>query len=255
MGAAHKVLDKAKKLTGNKQSFGKPESGSATGKANPGERGNDKNDTGNGQGRKNFLFVYAMTLMSIAFILVLLSYFSTIRANRSQIESLRQANEEYTISAMKNIQSLQDENKDLKAISEDLTQQIKLQAEKIDELEKAYARTIQENETLKEQNRLAADELNKLKSIVEVSAAANHINELYTNREYSEAAYEIYRLEGSNENLVREVLSQEENHGMFDSLIERYYKTRAQLEKKGYMDPEKIKNWYDENLASESDNH
>lgn len=211
---------------------------------------------GRNQGKnRNFLFVYAMTLMSIAFILVLLSYFSTMRANKSQIESLKQAKEEYTVSAMKSIQSLEDENMELKEIKENLMQQLKEQIVSVEVIEQSLDKVVRENKLLKEQNEVAAEKIADLESMIKVNAAVNHINELYSKREYSRAAYEISQLEGSDKDYVRDVLSREDNNGMFDSLIDSYYNIREQLERKGYMDPEKIERWKSENIEVNTDNN
>lgn len=256
-------MDRAKDIEENGKEYNRPDflvaDGSVinTGPRDAGTEGPEKmpSDKGSKQGRnKNFLVVYAMTLLSIAFVLVLLSYLSTMRANNSQIESLRQANEEYTVSAMKNIQSLQDENEELKDTAAKLEQQVKLQAQKLDEIEKAYDIVIQDNEKLKEENRIAAERSDDLRSVIEVSAAASRINELYSRKDYARAAYEISQIEGTDSDYVRKVLGGEDKNEMFSLLIERYYKNREQLEKKGYMDPEKIEEWYSENAASEAGN-
>ena len=91
-------MDRAKDIEENGKEYNRPDflvaDGSVinTGPRDAGTEGPEKmpSDKGSKQGRnKNFLVVYAMTLLSIAFVLVLLSYLSTMRANNSQIESLR----------------------------------------------------------------------------------------------------------------------------------------------------------------------
>jgi len=78
---------------------------------------------GNGKKkRKNFLVTYAVSMLAIALGLLFLSYLSQNRAQRDQISDLEADYSNYSVSAMQSIEGLKQENQDLKAEIEGLTE-------------------------------------------------------------------------------------------------------------------------------------
>jgi len=59
--------------------------------------------------KRSFLFTYIFALFTIALVLVLLSYFSQIRAAREEIEDLTEEHSLFTVSALSSIEKLTDQ--------------------------------------------------------------------------------------------------------------------------------------------------
>lgn len=197
--------------------------------------------------KKNFLINYALTLLVVAFGLVLLSYFNEIRMNKEEIVRLKEEKEQYSISAMKDIQNLQDENTQLNLQVEELVAKITEQSKINEEL-------VQENTELKKKYAIIADvsekatqEMTKQASQLAAVEAMMYIDQQYRSGNYSRSAYEISKLENGNDMYIVELFANQENGAMITKLIDRYTSIREWLDKYEYMDPTRISNWVAKN--------
>jgi len=206
------------------------------------------------KGKKSFLIIYALTLLAVAFVLVLFSYFNEIRANQTEIADLKKEKETFSISAMQNIQNLQDENVSLSEQVENLTNEnIGLQERiadlerKVTELEALYIETKDNLKLTESEKKVLEDRQSAIEKMMWIS-------ELYSGKKYSYSAYEISELEAGNGNYIDELFSGADTGEMISKLISRYFEIREWLDKKGYMDSEKIEQWKAKNILNETGN-
>lgn len=206
------------------------------------------------KGKKNFLVTYAMTLLAVAFVLVLLSYFNEIRANQAEIADLKEEKEQFSLSAMQDIQSLEDENKGLSELTETLRSENDELKKRIATLEEQVKKLDALYTEAKESLRLSASEQELLEARQIAIEKLLRISDLYADRKFSYSAYEISELEAGNSNYINE-LFQDANVGeMTSELIFRYADIREWLNERGYLDPEKIDKWKTENKISDTGN-
>jgi len=206
------------------------------------------------KGKKNFLVTYALTLLAVAFVLVLFSYFNEIRANQAEIADLKEEKEQFSISAMQDIQSLQNENKVLSELTEtlkgennELKNRIAALEKQVKELDALYAEA-------KESQRLTESEQERIEARQNAIEKLMRISDLYASKKYSYSAYEISELEAGNSNYINELFRDADTGEMISKLISRYADIREWLSKRGYMDPEKIEKWKAKNITSDNGN-
>jgi septal ring factor EnvC (AmiA/AmiB activator) len=208
----------------------------------------DAAETNKPKVKRNLLIIYGFTLLAVAFALVLLSYLNEIRANRAEIANLKQEKEQYSISAMQDIQNLKDDNKALQDQVNSLSAETDSQKGRILELEQTNSDQSAQIETMTKNSEQTAGELDRMKSQQAAVEAMMRISELFAGGKYSYSAYEISVLEAGNSQYVSDLFAGTENGPMIAKLIDRYGDIRVFLDKRGYMDPERIAKWKAKNI-------
>lgn len=130
-------------------------------------------NTGNNKKKPSFLVIYAAGLLTIALVLVILSYFQQKRANE-QLGNLQAQHDIFSTSALQSIDEMRDALIELEARNHDLESQIA-------DLQNQNSKLNSENEELKsslnisdslisdleQQNKALEDEISALKALIE----------------------------------------------------------------------------------------
>ena len=130
-------------------------------------------NTGNNKKKPSFLVIYAAGLLTIALVLVILSYFQQKRANE-QLGNLQAQHDIFSTSALQSIDEMRDALIELDARNHDLESQIA-------DLQNQNSALNSENEELKnslnisdslvadleQQNKALEDEISALKALIE----------------------------------------------------------------------------------------
>ena len=126
-------------------------------------------NTGNNRRKPSFLIIYAAGLLTIALVLVILSYFQQKRANE-QLGNLQEQHDNFSVSALQSIDEMRSTLADLESRNTELEQQLNaaksesasLTAEK-EKLESEISSLKTEISELENRNKSLEDEINELK--------------------------------------------------------------------------------------------
>lgn len=127
-------------------------------------------NTGNNRRKPSFLIIYAAGLLTIALVLVILSYFQQKRANE-QLGNLQEQHDSFSVSALQSIDEMRETLVELEArnkaleteLSDAKNENIALNSEK-QKLETEINSLKTEISDLEKKNKALEDELNELKT-------------------------------------------------------------------------------------------
>jgi septal ring factor EnvC (AmiA/AmiB activator) len=136
-------------------------------------------------GKKNFLFIYAFSLLTIALVLILLSYVWQVRASKQEIEELQDEHSSFSLGVLSSIENLQKENERLKTESGEMSEQLAELGEINSSLKNELLSSQQEKTELSTKLVSSESEVILLIKTVNIISAYDNAN---TNSEYASLA-------------------------------------------------------------------
>ncbi len=197
--------------------------------------------------KKNFLVIYGITLLSVAFVLVLLSYLSSLRGSRQEIANLKEESERTTVSALQSIEKLDEENKALKIEIERLERLDIENNEEIEELTELNENLEAEKDLLITEKQAQTVLVDKLTEQYQVLTEMMEIKRLYSAREYSHAAYKVSLIDKAYKDKLSSMFEKSETEEAVLDVIENYWLTYESLSGRGYLTQERLNKWIADN--------
>ena len=195
---------------------------------------------------KNFLFIYAVSLLLIAFVLILLSYLSQIRSANEQIASLQEEQTRISVSALQNLENLQEQKELLEEEKVKLEARIEALENELEAREKELDETEGELEAALTRAERLGEELDAGEKRTEALKMLAEFDYYYSLRMYAYCSERLMDYLAAGYEGLWSSTGPDGEYGPDDpinALVENYEEMLATLERRGWIEKDSSGSW------------